>query len=46
MTAHIWFIQAISNPLRHRGYVAGDLNGPDMKELRPKLAIEAPGRNR
>lgn len=33
MTDCIWFIQAISNPLRHRGYVAGDLNGPDKEAL-------------
>ena len=30
---NFWYIQAISNPLRHRGYVAGNLDGPDMEAV-------------
>ncbi len=33
MTDYIWYIQAISNPLRYRGYVAGNLNGPELEAI-------------
>lgn len=33
MAAYVWYIQAISNPLRHRGYVAGNLDGPEMEAI-------------